>query len=299
MTRPITTILFYNDFWPHVPESIPDSPRPFEIFYGQNRLPEAHIVVFHIPSLELPLPTDRHSGQLWAAWSMESDVNYPLLNNPTFMAQFDLTMTYRRDVDIWTPYFGPDIVKALATPPQIKLEEAQAVYIASNFRDRSGRNTYVSELMKYIEIDSYGRCLNNRTFQFDTGRETKLQTIARYKFTLAFENSISHDYVTEKFFDPLIAGSVPIYLGAPNVDDFVPGDHCFINVADFDGPEQLAEYLLYLDEHDQEYVKYLEWKSRDLKTSFINMIEYTTTHPLCRLVSLWIQTQEQNGNNHL
>ena len=43
----------------------------------------------------------------------------------------------------------------------------------------------------------------------------KLPLFARYKFALALENSLAHDYVTEKFYQPLLAGAVPIYLGVP------------------------------------------------------------------------------------
>lgn len=34
----------------------------------------------------------------------------------------------------------------------------------------------------------------------------KVQTLKRYKFSLAFENSNEEDYVTEKFFQSLVAG---------------------------------------------------------------------------------------------
>ena len=40
---------------------------------------------------------------------------------------------------------------------------------------------------------------------------------ARYKFTLAMENYVCNDYVTEKLWRPLRLGSVPIVFGAPNV----------------------------------------------------------------------------------
>ena len=70
---------------------------------------------------------------------------------------------------------------------------------------------------------------------------------ARYKFTLAFENTVTPDYVTEKLYEPLIAGSVPVYRGAPNVADFAPAPRCFIDAADFAGPAELAAYLDHLD----------------------------------------------------
>lgn len=36
----------------------------------------------------------------------------------------------------------------------------------------------------------------------------KVETLKRYKFSLAFENSNEEDYVTEKFFQSLVAGTV-------------------------------------------------------------------------------------------
>ena len=42
------------------------------------------------------------------------------------------------------------------------------------------------------------------------------------KFTLAMENSFVQDYVTEKLFEPLWAGSIPIVAGTPGIKDFYP-----------------------------------------------------------------------------
>lgn len=40
---------------------------------------------------------------------------------------------------------------------------------------------------------------------------------AKYKFTLAMENAICDDYMTEKLWRPLRLGSVPIVFGSPKV----------------------------------------------------------------------------------
>jgi hypothetical protein len=48
------------------------------------------------------------------------------------------------------------------------------------------------------------------------------QTLRRYKFAIAFENSETDDYVTEKFYQALLAGAVPIVLGpSRTIDAFV------------------------------------------------------------------------------
>jgi len=51
---------------------------------------------------------------------------------------------------------------------------------------------------------------------------SKYQTLSRYRFSLCFENMSMKGYLTEKLFDCLYAGTVPIYLGAPDIADLVP-----------------------------------------------------------------------------
>jgi hypothetical protein len=283
MKEPSTSILFYNDAFPAIPRSIDGCPGRCRVMSDPALLTEADVVVFHIPTLLPPIRVPRYPGQRWVGWSMESDVNYPQLASTEFMRQFDLTMTYRRDSDVWNPYFGPWQLDGLLAPPREKTEDAPAVYFASNCHDRSGRQEYVRELMRHLQVDSYGRCLRNRELALDEGRKTKLEVIASYKFTLAFENSISRDYVTEKFFDPLTVGSVPVYLGAPNVDDFAPGDRGYVNAADFSGPADLARYLQSLSDDLDRYDEYLAWKSAGLRPRFLAMVEELRLHPMCRL----------------
>jgi hypothetical protein len=259
-------------------------PADCEIFEDRSRIAEAHAVTFHIPSLPSFSRIPKYRGQKWVGCSMESDVIYPMLRYPPYMARFDLTMTYRLDSDVPMVYFDdPELCQALARPPHIKSPSAACAYFASNDQDYGGRREYVQELMRYLAIDSYGRSLRNRELPEDRGRETKLATLGRYPFYLAFENSLTHDYVTEKFFDPLIVGCVPVYRGAPNIADFAPGERCFINAADFPGPRELAEHLLWLIRHPAEYEKYLDWKRHPLRRAFLEKIALTSPGPLTRL----------------
>jgi alpha-1,3-fucosyltransferase 10 len=151
----------------------------------------------------------------------------------------------------------------------------------------SSRIEYLWELMNCMEIHSYGRLLNNRSLEIpDRGQETKLEVIRSYKFCLGFENSVCPDYVTEKFFEPFLAGTVPVYRGAPNVEDFAPGPHSFINADDFAGPRELAEYLTYLDHDDAAYEAYFAWREQGLSPQFKALLARRSDEPFCKLAEL-------------
>jgi hypothetical protein len=97
--------------------------------------------------------------------------------------------------------------------------------------------------------------------------------MARYRFVLAFENSICPDYVTEKFFDPLAAGSVPVYRGAPNIADFAPGEGCFVDASTFPGPGELAEHIARLAADQAAYARFFAWKKAPLAPGFVALAE--------------------------
>jgi len=283
-----TLILFHNAMWGSELSVPPDLPSGFEITTDRIRLAEADVVVFHVPELRFFRLRRKRPGQLWVAWSIESEENCPRLRDRRYMSRFDLTMTHRRDADVlwgYVPYYGSadNLARALVVPPRSKDSARPVAMLISSRVDRSGRRAYARELARHIPIDSYGRFLRNRTLSSDSWRPTKLDLIAHYPFTIAFENSIATDYVTEKFYDPLVAGSVPVYLGAPNVDEYAPGDHCYINVRDHASPRALADYLRALLAAPDAYDEYMAWKRRPLHSAFISFLDGQRSHPLLRL----------------
>lgn len=77
----------------------------------------------------------------------------------------------------------------------------------------------------------------------------KHQTLANYKFTLCFENAIFPGYVTEKIFDAILAGSVPVYLGDPNILDTVPRE-VFVDARTHGDAEKLHHHLAAMPEDE-------------------------------------------------
>jgi hypothetical protein len=218
------------------------------------------------------------SRQIWVADSVESAANYRAMNDPAFMSLFDIEASYRRSADIWIPYLPADFAHGNWTSAPRSRNKLCCAFISSSW-DRSDRQSYVRELMQHLQVDSYGRFMRNRKIWFDRGISTKLKRLQRYSYTLAFENSIAPDYVTEKFFQPLQTGTVPIYLGAPNVDEFAPGDDCYIDATDFNSPAELAQFVKQTNP-----ARFHAWRNKPLRPSFIAMLEKLKPHWTQKLV---------------
>lgn len=261
-------------------------PCDIHITYDRDKMSVADVVVFNLPFLyrELEGDLEKPEHQIWVAWSYESEVNYPWMFSDELKDIFDLWMTYHLDSDIVLPYYDYTFKEKLFTPPCEKTKDV-CMFISSPV-NKSHRLEYISELIEYLPIDSYGNWRRNCVLDEDKGYITKLDIIKQYKFTIAFENAVSQDYVTEKFFEPLTVGSVPIYLGAPNIETFSPGEHAFIDVRDYASPKDLADDIMRYCRDISRYDSLLEWKRKTLSDELAGLIEEQREHAFIRMVRL-------------
>ncbi|XP_048419308.1 alpha-(1,3)-fucosyltransferase 11 isoform X3 [Stegostoma tigrinum] len=223
-----------------------------------------------------PLP--RRSRQTWALFHEESPMNNYLLSQAAAIRLFNYTATFRRHSDYplplqWLPAAGylrhPPVTSLRRKNHLRRLGTAPVLYLQSHCPVASDRDRYVRQLMEHLQIDSYGQCLQNKNLPHDRLIDTLTATtedaefmvfVSQYKFHLAMENAICDDYMTEKLWRPMHLGAVPIYRGSPVVQDWMPNSHSVILIDDFESPKDLADYINFLDQNDDEYLKYLEYK---------------------------------------
>ena len=124
-------------------------------------------------------------------------------------------------------------------------------YVSSHggvrFRDR-----LVKQLNQYKAVDCGGLHLNNMPGGGVV--DDKIQFQKQYKFCIAAECAKHPGYVTEKILDAYKSGCIPIYRGAPDIEeDF--NKHTFIN-ANFLSVEELLSLVEKIDNDDDLYKSY-------------------------------------------
>ncbi|KAK6490131.1 4-galactosyl-N-acetylglucosaminide 3-alpha-L-fucosyltransferase 9-like [Huso huso] len=193
----------------------------------------------------------RPSFQKWVWMNLESPTHTSQTSGLEHL--FNLTLTYRRDADIQVPY-GSLIGNQEPMEFVLPIKNKMACWVVSNWNPDHARVKYYNELDKHIEIHTYGKA-------FGEYLDDLISTVSTCKFYLSFENSIHKDYITEKLYNALQAGSVPIVLGPSreNYENYIPGD-AFIHVEDFFSPRELADYLIALDKNEDMYLQYFTWR---------------------------------------
>ena len=255
--------------------------------FTNNRsfFPEADAVILH-KNLQLShrhWPKRRNRNQIFVAPRFEPPSKYGLgghiqlfrtLNHPLATDYFNMTFSYRQDSDV-VLRFHEFLPRTKETKESLNLPvnkpRKQAVWIDSNCDTPIKREKFVEQLQKYISIDVYGKCgkslddvceykLTNENI---TGKNYFcLHDIVKdYKFYIAFENSLCVDYLTEKAAQFMNTPSLPIVMSYTQVDNFLPSKS-YINAFDFKSIKELAEYIIYLDNNFEEYMKYFTWRHK-------------------------------------
>merc|ERR1719162_114660 len=111
-----------------------------------------------------------------------------------------------------------------------------AVFVARNCGGND-RNSLISQLIAHgIEVDSISSCKpggSHGSWPAGVPQSDKMGALQKYRVYLVLENRKEEGYVTEKVADGLMSGAAVVYLGAPDIDNYVP-DTAMINANNYD-----------------------------------------------------------------
>ena len=115
------------------------------------------------------------------------------------------------------------------------------------------------------ECELYGNNWSKSIKIYKGAAFSKMDILQKYKFCICYENMKNQrGYVTEKIFDALLAGCIPVYKGATNIADFVDSS-CFINRDAFKNEKEL--YLFLKNMTTEEHNAYILAIRKYLKSS--------------------------------
>ncbi|XP_070685596.1 alpha-(1,3)-fucosyltransferase 4-like [Pempheris klunzingeri] len=236
--------------------------------------PQADAVIIHHREVatgfsDLP-PEPRPRAQKWIWMNYESPAHSSRLWR--LEGVFNLTMSYRTDSDIFLPYGylvpresrTKSVPNSSAHPLRVPsrthlLRPSFVAWVISNWSESHARVALYYQLRRYIQVDVFGRA--GQPLPEDSGGGSVVRLVGRYQFYLALENSQHTDYITEKLWNAVRAGAVPVVLGPSrqNYERFLPPE-AFIHVDDFPTVRGLARYLLMLRRNPARLRRHLDWR---------------------------------------
>lgn len=220
--------------------------------------PNDIIVSFNLCAMSLKLisqyPHAKHI--LYIFEPPTTDLNSHNKNNHAY---FQKVLTWNDDLVDGRKYFKYYLPMMLNLPhnlPQFNerklcctvLANKRSSYPLEIYSERRSIIKFLDSL-KNDDFHLYGQGWSAAEFSCYRGApHDKEGVIKQYKFCICYENTRDmNGYVTEKMFECLSAGTVPIYLGAKNIESYVP-KNCFIDRRDFGSNQELYDYLKNINE---------------------------------------------------
>jgi len=122
-------------------------------------------------------------------------------------------------------------------------------------------------------VDVYG--WNDPSVNSKGSLPKKITGLADYRFSLAVENSREKNYISEKFYDPILTETIPIYFGATNIKEIYP-ENGYILINDITDKTAVLEILQYINDNADELYLSMLPELRKIKNRFFTEMNLLT-----------------------
>jgi len=195
-------------------------------------------VTFYIDSTLAQAQIDETSGPKYG-WLLESKYITPQIVDSVrmfpekYLETFDLIFTHNQDLlkldskFKWVPAQGFWIKE-----PKIYEKSKMISMIASNKKLTEGQAIRVKWVeMIRDQVDLYGRGFNEIS--------NKEEGLCDYMFSVVIENGFYESYFTEKILDCFATGTIPVYMGSPDIGKYFNSDGIILLSEEFEISDDL------------------------------------------------------------
>ena len=141
---------------------------------------------------------------------------------------------------------------------ELQKKEHFCNFIYSNPNCSKERIDWFNEIGKYKFVHAPGSLCHNtdpipKGETWEQTFELKTEYQRNFKFSLAFENTSSPGYISEKIFNAFRARTIPIYWGDPDIEILID-ERSFINLGKCNGYAEAIDKIREVDENDELYL---------------------------------------------
>lgn len=176
----------------------------------------------------------------------------------------DVEFTFSYDKDSDTNFYfpewhihthvHPELIDKLLNRPRLDFKDAKFCSFVYSNESGEQRNKLFHELSKYKQVSSYGGYLRNdnsldKVFNGVAGYSKEDYFIENpHKFAICYERDSLPGYCSEKLMNGFLSGSIPIYWGDPNAEEYFNAN-AFINATNM-SLDELIKMIKCIDKYD-------------------------------------------------
>lgn len=241
---------------------------------------------------------DGNGRSLALRFTQEGPAHYPHLYRKDRGVDA-LAVPQRSRADVPVPYFSLEAHSIHKPAVTLANTTKGATFVARNCHSLNNREAGVRALQQYISVYSISSCMRNAKWPSGVDAKNKLGALRQFALTLAFENQNVNGHVTEKLWQALSSGTLPVYFGAPDVAQQVPANS-IVHANMFDSWDALGQHLQHLLSNETAYKQYHKWREEALPKSFLRYHAYTLSSDDCRACKLlYARSHELQWNHEL
>lgn len=206
--------------------------------------------------------------------------------NSESLSERDVTADYKLNSDVPIPYictYLDELIEVAKKPAPTTKTKGVALFFSKCSKSKE-RFNFIKQLMKYIQVDSYGDCFHNVDLPVSRREEDwqgiKQNISKQYRFLISSEGAKIPHFVTEKLWHAYLVQAIPIYQGTTDVFYQIPGNNTFLFTDDFSSVKALADHIKQIESDQKLYESFFKY---DL-TNFYKMKEkYCARSRICAI----------------
>lgn len=265
-------ILFWEKTYVHDIFYSPDygleeCPTPCSFTFNQEEAKSSHVIVTQIMDDTV---LDVYAGlKPWQKRALMNMWPHKLAFNPIpIMSLRHMLISYSRYADVQLDFSHHFELPPLVPTHALKKDRGfMAVFLNdfNDYEDSHFRTIYLNALSRLIKIDFYGELMHSQGLPLIKDPTEVAKIRQNYHFTIVAEPIPYDDYVTDAIYKALATDCVPVYFGAPNINEFLPDPEnpkIIIDVRHYYNPVELVKKLRSLLNNPDQYMEYFNWRKK-------------------------------------